>query len=525
MNKWFSYIKRFAFTVLATAVFALPFSARSALASLFTTADVYKNPPVENLVAQPPPLATYRVKATNKLDPNAPNMAATKIFKFAKSRITRAYDNKTAKAASAMTGMCTHYVVDHVRAGGVALKSSDAIDLPANLKAVKFTPVPQDEFTPIPNDVAVIVFRDKGRLYQHSAIYTLNTHWYSDVEQKKRFKGTKLEKYEAWPYKKEIPFRADSFSFFRNADLARPDIQQTPWVFADASYLGTVPTSSIKEKRNGNTLLASDAAAGFAFAYAPVAHSYAMHIDDIERQRQHKQNVFEWHTNEMMCKVLAANAPLPSFSSTSQLTPHATLGATMASLGSMSHALPTAAEGPVKFFVPPPIRSRRPNAGTTNQSKTTTQDLAPTPAEDGSVILSHLRAQWREARRAVRDRNAAIKIGESPLKAEKKLKASVRQIHLDLPKIMRFDPLTGLDAAIYTYNKYNDATLFTSKNTERKKREILNLIHKNMVAISAQDTKAGTRAAKFVFAKGGKGRLREKVRPHTQLSTSVGLTP
>ncbi|MDD2325491.1 MAG: hypothetical protein PHW63_05770, partial [Alphaproteobacteria bacterium] len=172
-----------------------------------------------------------------------------------------------------------------------------------------------------------------------------------------------------------------------------------------------------------------------------------------------------------------------------------------------------------------PIRSRRPNAGTTNQSKTTPQDPAPTLAEDGSVILSHLRAQWREARRAVRDRNAAIKIGESPLKAEKNLKASVRQIHLDLPKIMRFDPLTGLDAAIYTYNKYNDATLFTSKNTERKKREILNLIHKNMAAISAQDTKAGTRAAKFVFAKGGKGRLREKVRPHTHPSISVGPNP
>jgi hypothetical protein len=123
-----------------------------------------------------------------------------------------------------------------------------------------------------------------------------------------------------------------------------------------------------------------------------------------------------------------------------------------------------------------------------------------------------LQRQWSAARKAVLERNAALKNDGDVKLAQDKLQKSVKKMQGHLTEAMRTDPLLAFKAARYVFNKYDDKKLYAANESASNKQDILKLIKDSLDEIALRDPKMHKQAANFVFNNAGKGELRESVR-------------
>lgn len=119
-----------------------------------------------------------------------------------------------------------------------------------------------------------------------------------------------------------------------------------------------------------------------------------------------------------------------------------------------------------------------------------------------------LHAQWHEARKAVLKRNMALKQGTTDKLAEKKLRASVKNMYGCVADVMELNPVDAFKAMRYICNKCDESKRLASID----KRTLLDLISKNLDRITNADEDLGRQAANYVAKKARKPASRPNAR-------------
>ncbi|MDD3182700.1 MAG: hypothetical protein PHD48_07865 [Alphaproteobacteria bacterium] len=459
-------MKRFSCAKSLTVLFALaaqiflPAFHSHALATPFSLApEKFPQPPAKTLLASPHSPFAIQVKSVVIQHTSTAQAEARlkKLGEALKKNVRRNLKTKQPKAANKSVGKCAHYSVLGINAAGIKLESADSRDLPQKLRKAGFKIVHLEKNeTPRPADVLVISPPNDVHHLGHTSVFGPDRKWYADFAQK-----------GAWPYG-DVKRQESLMTYFRHDAFSAVEVQTE---FVPAYHVAINPAYFMRD-----TLLELDTPWKIAHPKRP--------------------NAADWLAGTLKTNQESLVAFMPT-------TERAFIELT---------TMPCDSQKDTPFLNKKNPRAKQPHLSS-KKAAWTREELAYDTTPSNTDLLH---AQWHEARKAVLQRNKALKQGTSDPLAENKLHASLKKMNDCVADVMKSNPVAAFKAMRYICNKYDESNKGGGDNrlASIDKQKLLSLISKNLGKISNADEDLGRQAANYVIKKAGQGPLRESVRAY-----------